>query len=760
MAPPSPGPGVAAPPSPIGTAAVRQRRIAILGNPNTGKSTLFNALTGLKARVANYPGVTVEKKVGPLAPGVDLIDLPGTYSLAAHSPDELVAVKVLHGDLAGEGEPRPDLVVLIADASNLPRNLFLVTQVMEMGLPVVVALNMVDAAERTGIKVDAAKLALALGVPVIPTIASKSEGIAELRALLIAPALPTPPRRMWNLPAAMETEIATLAEQYGRDRFEAARALIDEGGALEAHLSALQPLMDGATRLGGAAPATFGAAVQAARLRLTQGGVTPAKAEVQMRYGWIAAVAQPCIQRTAAEAGADATDRIDNWLTHRLFGSLIFIALMTLVFISIFLLAQPFMQWIDAGFGWLGHVAEAAFAGSSLEGGMLESMVIDGAIPGVGGVFVFLPQIAFLFMFVAILEDSGYMARAAFLMDRVLRFCGLSGHSFIPMMSSFACAIPGLMATRTIANPRDRLTTILIAPLMSCSARIPVYGLLCAAFVPRQPLHGMLPGLVFAAMYFVGIGTAVPVAWLLKKTLLKGPPPPFVLELPQYRVPIWSNVGLRVWEASKAFTIRAGTAIFAISLILWALLYFPHASRIAEKFDAQRTEVTTKLPEGPEREDALAKVDHLEKGEYLRDSLLGRLGHGIEPAVMPLGWDWRIGIAALASFPAREVVVSTLRIIYDLGADEDDEAAGQEKLAQQLQASTWPDGRKVFTLPVALSIMVFFALCAQCAATLVTIKKESGSWKWAAFTFVYMTGLAYVGAFITYQVGTALMAQL
>ena len=738
-----------------GPSTQRTRRVAIIGNPNTGKSTLFNALTGQNTRVGNYPGVTVEKKTGTLGPGLELLDLPGTYSLAAHSPDELVAVRVLHG--SQDGEPRPDLVVVIADASNLQRNLFLATQVLEVGLPVVLALNMIDAAKQVGITVDPEKLGAALGVPVIPTVASTGQGVQPLRDAIQRNLDADPPKPKWSWPVPLAQELDALTKSLNVDRFLAARALVDEGGAAEDLLCK----KESAGR----------SALAEARARLKAAGHPPAKLEIQMRYAWIAQAIGPCQDRHPT--GAHLTDRLDHVLTHRLLGSLIFVALMTLVFVTIFKLAAPFMDWIDTGFAWLGEQATAAFVGTALEGGALQSLAVDGVIAGVGGVLVFLPQIAFLFCFIALLEDCGYMARAAFLMDRVLRFCGLSGHSFIPMLSSFACAIPGIMATRTISNPRDRMTTMLVVPLMSCSARIPVYSILCNTFVPQEPLQGFLPALVFAAMYFVGILTAIPVALILKKTLLHGPPPPFVMEMPPYRRPLFASVRSRVWAASKAFTVRAGTVIFAIAVVLWALLYFPHSEAVTEKYESQRAVLQNENLTQEETTARLADLDKLETGEHLRNSVLGRAGHFIEPVVKPLGWDWRIGIAALASFPAREVVVSSLRIIYDLGPEESaavgtldptvlnasapDAPPENADLAQKLQAATWPDGRKVYTLPVALGLMVFFALCAQCAATLVTIKKESGAWKWAVFTFVYMTTLAYVGALLTYQVGTALL---
>lgn len=730
--------------------AARVKRVAIIGNPNTGKTTLFNALTGLSARVGNYPGVTVEKKTGALEPGIELLDLPGTYSLAAHSPDEMVAVSVLHGDQ--DGEARPDAIVVIVDAGNLQRNLFLLTQVMEVGLPMVVALNMVDAARTAGVNVDEKALSHALGLPVVSTVASEKQGMDALRkAIREALEKAETPKPAWNWPPSLKQEIEALAGGLGIDAFLAGRALIDEGGAAESLL---------VSRKGEGARAQL----KQAREKLKAAGSPPAKFEIQMRYAWIGRAIAPCVERRPA--GPSTTDKLDRILTHRLVGTLVFLLLMTGVFVTIFKVAEPFMGWIDEGFGWAGGRVTAMFAGTSLEGGMLQSLLVDGAVAGVGGVMVFLPQIAFLFLFIALLEDCGYMARAAFLMDRVLRFCGLSGHSFIPLMSSFACAVPGIMATRTISNPRDRFTTIMIAPLMSCSARIPVYSMLAYAFVPHEPLHGFLPALVFAGMYFVGILTAIPIALILKGTLLKGPTPPFVMELPQYKVPTPRVVWQRVWEASKAFAVRAGTAIFAISIIVWALLYFPHSKEIGAEYDARRDAAKAKFggeeklseDDKKAREDALGEIDKEEAGAYLRASIMGRMGHMVEPVVKPLGWDWKIGMAAIASFPAREVIVSTLRIIYDLGGEEGgDEDTAREQLASKLQAAEWPDGRKVYNLPVALSIMVFFALCAQCAATLVTIRKETGTWKWSAFTFFYMTGLAYVAALATYQIGMKLM---
>lgn len=728
--------------NPNPTPAVTTRRVAVIGNPNTGKTTLFNSLTGLSQKVGNYPGVTVEKKVGRMADGIELVDLPGTYSLAAFSPDEMVAVDVLLGERRGEADVAAAVVVV--DAGNLPRNLFLVTQVMETGVPVVVALNMVDSAESEGVTVDAAGLARELRLPVVTTIASRRKGVDELRAAVEGAIDAPAPEPRWTWPSEIEAEVDPLATETGVRPFLVRRAILDAGGAAEVRL--VERAGDGVL-----------ARLSEARDRIRDAtGVTPAALEAQMRYGWIGRATERLVTRR--EVARSVTDRLDRYLTHRLFGSLAFVIVMGAVFMSIFQWAGPFMDLIGGAFDGLGALVTQAFAGTSLAGGVLESLIVDGVIAGVGGVLVFLPQIVFLFLFIAVLEDCGYLSRAAFLMDRLLRFCGLSGHSFIPLLSSFACAVPGVMSTRTIGDRRDRLVTILVAPLMSCSARIPVYALLIAAFVPRRIVAGFLPlqGTIFTAMYFVGILVAIPMAILLKKTLLRGPTHPFVMELPPYRWPAGRSVILRVYQRAKSFILRAGTVIFAFAIVVWALGTFPRDDAVLARADAARAEAQAGLA-GTALDARLAAIDAHESSELLERSALGRMGRAIEPAVRPLGWDWRIGMAAIASFPAREIVVSTLGVIFDLGAKRGgaDEEAG---LARAIRSAKRPDGTKLFTLPVALSLMVFFALCAQCMATLATIRRETNSWRWPIFTFAYMTALAWIGALVTYQVASALAA--
>ncbi|REJ70553.1 MAG: ferrous iron transport protein B [Planctomycetota bacterium] len=732
------------------------RTIALVGNPNTGKSTLFNALCGVRQRVGNYPGVTVEKKVGHVRGKhrtLELIDLPGTYSLAPHSPDEMVTVDVLLGRRTDAASP--DAVLAIVDAANLERNLYLVSQLLELDKPVVVALNMMDVAREREVEVDVSRLADQLGVPVIPLEAHRKVGLAELRAVLDD--IESLPSRTASspFPALFQETVAELNvalsangeadAKIGRElpRFLVERLLLDTGGYLEGHL-----LAD--------ADPQHRASLVAARDTLANAGMPVPGIEAVSRYRWAGEVTRDAVRQPRARA-ATLTDRIDQVLTHWVAGTLIFVLLMLVVFTSIFTFAPVPMGWIESLFELAGD-----FVSARLADGALKSLLVDGVLAGLGGVVVFLPQILVLFFFIALLEDCGYMARAAYLMDKLMSRVGLSGKSFIPLLSSFACAVPGIMAARVIENPRDRMVTILVAPLMSCSARLPVYIILVSAFIPATTYLGgllSLQVLVFFAMYLLGIVVAAAVAWLLKKTLFRGETPPFVMELPSYKWPSPGTVVFRMLDRGWAFLRRAGTIIFAVAIVVWALLYFPR-NEAEVKAEAARQladpAVAALLADVPEEE----RLENLEKSLHQRQSLLGRAGQAIEPVVRPLGWDWRIGSAAIASFPAREVVMGVLGVIYRLGEDIDvGEEEDQTRLGAQLKAATW-DGtaRPVYNVPVALSLMVFFALCAQCAATLAVLKRETNSWRWPIFAFVYMTALAYVGALITYQVGMLFVA--
>ncbi len=742
----------------------RPLTVALVGNPNTGKSTLFNALSGLRQHVGNYPGVTVEMKKGHFTHGekrFDLIDLPGTYSLAARSPDELVAVDLLLG--RRPEEPPPDVILSIVDASNLDRHLYLTTQVMELGVPVVLAVNMIDVAASQGVSVDVVKLSAATGLPVVPVQANKGTGLTELKAALLKAA---DGRHAPNAPALpQQLEVEADAIRVGLSgtvpTFLARRLLLDVNGATENWFvgQSGEPLRQ---------------RVIEARKRLADAGCPVPACEAKARYGYIRTVTAAAVSKPAVRPKSKS-DRLDRVLTHKVWGTLTFFAVMFLMFMSIFSAAAPLMDLIEKGFESVGKAVEGV-----MSPGPLRSLIVDGVIAGVGGVLVFLPQILILFAFIAVLEDCGYMARAAFLMDRLMSRCGLSGKSFIPLLSSVACAVPGVMGTRVIENRRDRLATILVAPLMSCSARIPVYSLMISLFLGDPPdgagwgehvLSWLAKAGVMFGMYLIGFVLAPVVAWVLRKTVLRGERSLFVMELPAYKRPSLKTVGIRVFDAGWQFLKRAGTVIFAASVVIWALQYFPNADAggtgyeptvaAAEKAqeDAEEelkqgeAELTDERKEElkAEGEKRKKEVQRL-KAEWQERSLLGQAGHALEPAFAPLGWDWKLGMATLASFPAREVIVSTLRILYQ--ADEPEEGAKADPLAESV-AKDWSgsDVRGKYKVPVALSVMVFFALCAQCASTLAVIRRETRSWLWPLFSFAYMTTLAYLGALVVFQMG-------
>ncbi len=709
----------------------RVLRVALVGNPNTGKTTLFNRLTGARQKIGNYPGVTVEKKLGSWEYGgrtVTLVDLPGTYSLAAASPDERVALDFLTGNLAGE--PAPDAVICVVDASNLVRNLFLASQVADLGLPLVIALNMADAAERAGIRIDTALLERRLGIPVIRTVATRGEGIEALekavndtvdhRALMA-----TVP---W--PAVVDRAVSFLGEALAREGVqplspgELRRVLFDRQGAV-LERSGWPAGKDPAPLLG------------AARDLLSADGLQPASAEALLRYEHLGHLTADAL-RFPENRRRTWTERIDTVLTHRVWGLVIFVALMALVFQSIYTWAGPFMDLVEVGVA----AVQDALAPLLAAWPALQSLVVDGVVGGVGSVVIFLPQILILFFFIALLEDSGYMARGAFLMDRMFGWCGLNGKSFVPMLSSFACAIPGVLATRTIEDPRARLTTILVAPLMSCSARLPVYTLMIGAFI--EPARGaFVAGLVLLAMHFIGLAVAVPVAWTMNKFILRTRPLPFLLEMPPYRRPRLRDILWRMWERAREFLVRAGGVILAVTVIIWALVYFPRPDAVRERVEAKWA--------------AQLDGDALERridAAYLEQSYLARAGRALQPVFDPAGFDWKITVGVLASFPAREVIVATLGTIYGVGDDVDE---GSQDLREVLARDVWPDGPRagqpVFTVPVAVAIMVFFALCLQCGATVAVMAKEAG-WHWALFAFAYMTALAWLGAVLAYQIGT------
>jgi ferrous iron transport protein B len=614
--------------------------VALVGNPNCGKTALFNALTGSRQKVANYPGVTVEKKIGrlvtPAGRSIQILDLPGTYSLRARSPDEEITRDAVLGKI--ESEAAPDLIVCVADASNLRLALRLALELKHVGRPVVLSLNMMDIARKRGMEIDPDRLSRELGVPVVNSVAVRRGGtdalLAELDRLLAN--LPPTPAADWSAP--------------------------DAGG-----------LRDGQR--------------EADRLL-----------HIAVR------------DKGHLDAG---TAKADAVLLHPLGGLLILLAILFVIFQAVFAWARPLMEAISGGFTWLGVEVAAAPLPD-----LLRSFLKDGVIAGVGSVIVFLPQIVILFFFILVLEDLGYMARAAFLMDRIMGGAGLHGRAFIPLLSSFACAIPGIMATRVIDDRRDRLTTILVAPLMTCSARIPVYTLIISAFIPDREVWGFvgLQGLVMFGLYAAGIAAALTVSFVAKRLFWRTTEgEPFMLELPDYKIPQLKSLALGVWSRALAFLQRAGTTILSMMILIWALASFPQP------------------PEGA-------------PGPAINSSLAAMIGHAIEPVTRPVGFNWQINVALIPGMAAREVAVGALGTIYAIGAGE----GAVDKIGQAI-AGQW-------SLATALALLAWYIFAPQCASTLAVIKRETGGWKWVGVTFGYMLALAYAAALATYQIASALGA--
>ena len=622
-------------------------RIALVGSPNSGKTTLFNVLTGARARVGNYPGVTVERREGSVrraARPIHMLDLPGTYSLEGETPDEQVVGRVLGGELPGEAVP--DATLIVADGTTLARGLGLVAELLQTRRPTALVVTMIDEVRARGMRLDLDKLSRILGIPVLGVVGSRGVGLAELRALLEQPA-------EWSRPA-----------------------------------------------------------------------IRPPSGDPQERFAWVDAVAREIgAAATPPDARSDAVDRV---LLHPIAGTLVFAVVMVLLFQSIFAWAGPTMDAIDGAFGLLGR-----FVRDTLPAGALADLAVDGIIAGVGAVLIFVPQIVILFALIHFLEDVGYMARAAFVVDRVMGLAGLQGRCFVALLSSYACAIPGIMSARSIASPRDRLATILVAPFMTCSARLPVYTLLIAAFVPAVAVFGIgLQGLVMLGLYLLGAFTALAAAALLKSTLLRGQVSSFYMELPPYRMPSLRLLASQVWGSAWAFIRRAGTLILLTSIVLWTLLNFP------------RIEPDPAL--SPKQQASAA----------IEASAAASVGRAVEPLIAPLGFDWRIGVGLVASLAAREVIVATLSQIYAVGDSDDFEG-----LRAALQSDVNPEtGEKSFSLPVALSLLVFFVFALQCSSTIVVMARETGSWRWPALAFSYMLALAYAGSFVTYRVASALLS--
>ena len=647
--------------------------LALVGNPNAGKTTLFNALTGLRAKTANFAGTTVERKVGRLHLGhqpIVIVDLPGLYSLDSTSPDEKLASDVLHGRLAEH--PAPDAALVVVDATNLERNLFLVSQLLELDCPVIVALNMMDMARRDGIRIDLEKLRAELGCVVMPVSARSGAGLEELKR-----------------------ELARLV-----------------GGAMPESVAHSKP------ECGSCTGCTF-----------------------QARYEWTENISTKVMDAAAARRSV-WTEKIDAVVTHPVAGVVVFQIVMLVIFALIFWAAKIPMDLIDHLFATVG-----AQITTWMPAGDLQSLIVKGLIAGVGGILVFLPQICILFFALSLLEDTGYLSRAAFVMDKVMRKFGLPGKAFVPMLSAHACAIPAIMSTRVIENPRDRLVTILITPLMTCSARIPVYAMVTALIFPNSPLKAAL---IFTSAYAIGILAALGSSLLFKHTILPGGSKPLMIELPPYRVPGLRTALLHTFDRAKIFVKQAGTVILVISLVMWALSHYPKSAPPAAAVAMQTQAVQLEKSGEPAQAGELRHTaDRLAAQSSLQNSFAGKIGHAIEPVIRPLGYDWQIGIGIFSSFAAREVIVSTLAIVYGIGEDAADN--NRTSLYDTLRRAKRTDGSPVFTTATCLSLLVFYILAAQCLSTQAVVRRETNSWKWPLFQIAYMSVLAYVAALLVYQ---------
>ena len=644
--------------------------LALVGNPNAGKTTLFNALTGLRAKTANFPGTTVERRVGRTHFGdrqTVLVDLPGLYSLESSSPEEKIASDALHGRL--EDHPAPDAALVVVDATNLERNLFLASQVLELDCPVVVALNMMDTARRDGIRIDVAKLRAELGCPVVPISARTGMGIGELK-----------------------DEMERLVT----------------GGAAKAATHAKPDCALGCSGC-----------------------------PYQARYEWTEQISTKVMDASAARRSA-RTEKIDDFFTHPVAGVVVFQVVMILLFVLIFWAAEIPMGLISHLFSTVG-----AWVAAHTPTGDLQSLLINGVIGGVGGVLVFLPQICILFFALSLLEDTGYLSRAALVMDKIMRRLGLPGKAFVPMLSAHACAIPAIMSARVIENPRDRLVTILITPLLTCSARIPVYAMVTALLFPHSPLKAAL---VFAAAYATGALAAV----VFNRTILPGGSRPLLIELPPYRLPSLRSALLHTFDRARIFVKQAGTIILVVSLALWALSHYPKSAPPSAAVAMTARAAQLEKSGDPQKVTELrADSDRLTAQFSLRNSAAGKIGRLLEPVLQPLGYDWQIGIGIISSFAAREVIVSTLAIVYGVGQDAAEHHSAS--LYDSLRHAMRSDGTPMFTTATCASLLVYYILAAQCLSTTAVVRRETNSWKWPLFQIAYMTGLAYVAAFIVYQ---------
>lgn len=695
-------------------------KIALVGNPNSGKSTLFNALTGLNQRTGNFPGVTVDKKSGFAKlndhTSAEFIDLPGTYSLYPKSLDEKVAFEVLCNP---DNSDHPDVVIIVADASNLKRNLFLVSQIIDIKIPVVLALNMMDMVEKEGDVIDTVRLSERLGVKVIGVSARSKEGVEELKQALLQP-LPVPQYDFIDI------------KKIAPELIEKVKLIVKVKSDFNAfqiinNLSDISFFKD---------PDTHKKIIDSLNTFIIDKNKLQSMESVE-RYKVINRIVEDCITHKSAIKTASFTHKLDSVLTHRIWGYSIFLIVLFFIFQTIFFLAAFPMEWIETLF-----VSVSQWTANSLPEGELSNLLVNGIIAGLSGVVVFIPQIALLFAFIAILEDTGYMARVSFIMDKLMRRFGLNGRSVIPLISGVACAVPAIMSARTISSWKERIITIMVTPLMSCSARLPVYTLLISLVVPENKILGFFnyQGLILMALYLIGFIAAIGAAWAMKWILKAREKSYFIMELPVYRTPQWRTVGLTIYDKVKVFLLDAGKIIVAISIILWFLS--SHAP--GDKFE----QIEKKYSDYDLRSDlSYNEIEAKVASEKLEVSYAGILGKTIEPAIKPLGFDWKIGISLVTSFAAREVFVGTMATIYSAG-NTDNTQTIREKMKAEKDPET---GEPKFTIAVGFSLMIFYAFAMQCMSTLAVVYRETKSWKWPAIQFLFMSVLAYLSSFIVYQ---------
>jgi ferrous iron transport protein B len=695
-------------------------RVALVGNPNTGKSTLFNVLTGLNQKIGNFPGVTVDKKTGfcdlPDGRRAEIIDLPGTYSLYPKSQDESIVFSILADRDNGLN---PDLIVVVIDATNLKRNLLLYTQVADLKIPVIIALNMMDLANKDLISIDINKFAMKLGVPVIPIAARRVTGIDKLKEAISYANKFALQQESIDVTAIAPSIIADISKELPTDNPYFALQLAHQ----HEHLKFLTPAQS----------------ERIEELELEHGfhSQKAQATETIARYYFINELLAETVTKPQGIQGESTSNRIDRILTHKIFGFVIFIGILLFIFQSIFAWSAYPMDLIANAFVWVQNQLHHL-----LPAGPATNLLVDGIVAGLSGVMVFIPQIAILFAFISILEDTGYMSRVTFMMDKIMRKVGLNGKSVVPLIGGFACAVPSIMSTRTIENWKDRMITIMVTPLVTCSARLPVYTLLIALVVPNQRVWGIfnMQGLALTAMYVLSLVSAVIVAWVFKFILKGRERGYFIMELPVYRMPRWNNVLLSMYDRAKAFVLQAGKVIIAVSVILWVMASYGPGDRF-EHIDKKYAEPPYKTMNADDLRRTIAT-------EKLENSYAGMLGHAIEPAIRPLGFDWKIGIALITSFAAREVFVGTMATIYSVDGDADKLETVQKKMGNAINPKT---GKPVFTVAVAFSLMMFYAFAMQCASTVAVVYRETKNWRWPAAQFAYMTVLAYVISLITYQ---------